>query len=67
MCYGVEFPPVYRRTADYVARILRGAKPADLPAEPATNFAMVVNLKAAQVIGIERPTAILLRADHIIE
>jgi len=67
MSYGVEFPPMYRRTADYVARILRGAKPADLPAEQATKFEMIVNLKTAKAIGVELPTAILLRADYVIE
>jgi ABC-type uncharacterized transport system substrate-binding protein len=67
MSYGVQFAPMYRRTADYVARILRGAKPADLPAEQATKFEMVINLKTAQAIGVELPTAILLRADQVIE
>jgi putative ABC transport system substrate-binding protein len=67
MSYGVQFPPMYRRTADYVARILRGAKPGDLPAEQATKFEMVINLKTAKAIGAELPTAILLRSDHVIE
>jgi putative tryptophan/tyrosine transport system substrate-binding protein len=67
MSYGVQFTPMYRRTADYVARILRGAKPADLPAEQAINFEMVINLKTAKAIGVELPTAILLRSDHVIE
>jgi putative ABC transport system substrate-binding protein len=67
MSYGVQFAPMYRRTADYVARILRGAKPADLPAEQATKFEMVINLKTAKSIGVEFPTDILLRADQVIE
>ena len=67
MSYGVQFPPMYRTTADYVARILRGAKPVDLPAEEASKFEMVINLKTAKAIGVELPTAILLRADQVIE
>jgi putative ABC transport system substrate-binding protein len=67
MSYGVDFPPMFRRTADYVAKILKGAKPADLPAEQATKFEMVINLKTAKSIGVELPTAILLRADYVIE
>src|SRR5437879_5244309 len=59
MSYGVEFPPTYRRAAEYVAKIIKGAKPADLPVEQATKFEMVINLKTARAIGIELPTAIL--------
>jgi putative ABC transport system substrate-binding protein len=67
MSYGVDFPPMYRRTAEYVAKILNGTKPADLPIEQATKFEMVVNLRTARAIGIELPTSILLRADEVIE
>jgi putative tryptophan/tyrosine transport system substrate-binding protein len=67
LAYGADFPLMYRLTADYVAKILKGAKPADLPVEQATKFELIVNLKTAMVINIELPTAILLRADEVIE
>jgi putative ABC transport system substrate-binding protein len=67
MSYGVDFPSMFRKAADYVARILKGAKPADLPVELATKFETVVNLKTARAIGVELPTSILLRADKVIE
>jgi len=67
MSYGVDLAAMYRRTAVFVAKILKGAKPADLPVEQPTKFEMVVNLKTAKAIGIQLPTSILLRADEVIE
>ena len=65
--YGVNQIPMYRRIAGYVAKIFSGAKAADLPVEQASKFELVVNLKTAKAIGVELPTAILLRADKVIE
>jgi putative tryptophan/tyrosine transport system substrate-binding protein len=67
MSYGTDFPLMYRRAADQVAKILKGEKAADLPVELAAKFDMVVNLKTAIAIGVELPTGILLRADEVIE
>jgi putative ABC transport system substrate-binding protein len=66
-CYGPSLTALFARVADFVDRIARGAQPADLPIEQPTTFEMVVNLKSAKAIGIELPTAILLRADEVIE
>jgi ABC-type uncharacterized transport system substrate-binding protein len=67
MSYGADFPLMYRRAAEYTAKIFNGAKAADLPVELAAKFELVVNLKTAREIGIELPTSILLRADQVIE
>jgi putative tryptophan/tyrosine transport system substrate-binding protein len=67
MSYGVDFPAMFRKAADYAARILKGSKPADLPLELAEKFQFVVNLKTAKLIGVDIPTSILLRADEVIE
>jgi putative ABC transport system substrate-binding protein len=67
MSYGVDYAPMMRRAASFVAKILRGAKPADLPVEQATHFQFVLNLKTAKAIGVTLPTSILLRADEVIE
>jgi putative ABC transport system substrate-binding protein len=67
MSYGVDFIPMMRRAASFVAKILRGAKPADLPLEQVNQFEFVVNLKAAKAMGLTLATSILLRADEVIE
>jgi putative ABC transport system substrate-binding protein len=67
MSYGVDQIPMYRRIAGYMAKIFNGAKASDLPVEQASKFELVVNLKTARAIGVELPTAILLRADEVIE
>jgi ABC-type uncharacterized transport system substrate-binding protein len=67
MSYGVDTKPMWRRAASYVAKILRGAQPSDLPVEQAANFEFAVNLKTAKAIGVTLPTSILLRADEVIE
>ena len=67
MSYGADNVAMYRQTAVYVAKVLRGAKPADLPVEQPNKFEFVVNLKTAKAIGVELPTAILLRANEVIE
>ena len=67
MSYGPNVTALFGRVADFVDRIARGAKPADLPIEQPTKFELVLNLKTAKAIGIELPTGILLRADDVIE
>jgi putative ABC transport system substrate-binding protein len=67
MSYGVNGPDLYRRAAGFVDKILKGAKPADLPVEQAQKFDLVINLKAAQQIGLNIPEAVLKRADKVIK
>jgi putative ABC transport system substrate-binding protein len=67
MSYGPNFPDLFRRAADVVDKILRGTKPADLPAEQPTKFELVINLTAAKALGLTIPESFLLRADEVIE
>jgi len=67
MSYGANVPDLYRHAAVYVDKVLKGAKPGDLPVEQPTKFELVINNKAAKSIGLTIPTSLLLRADQIVE
>jgi putative ABC transport system substrate-binding protein len=67
MSYGPDYNSLYKRTAVYIDKVLKGADPAELPVEQPTTFELVVNLKTAKALGIELPKSILFRADEVIE
>jgi putative tryptophan/tyrosine transport system substrate-binding protein len=67
MCYGPNSADLYRRAAGYAEKILKGAKPSDLPVEQPTKYEMVVNLKVARALGIDIPPTLLTQADEVIE
>jgi len=67
MAYGPNITDLYRRAAVFVDKILKGAKPADLPVEQPTRFELVVNMKTAKALGLTIPPSIMVRADQVIQ
>jgi putative ABC transport system substrate-binding protein len=66
MSYGTDIEDVYRRVGDYAVRVLKGAKPGEMPVQQATKFEFLINLTTARVIGLDLPAALLARADEVI-
>jgi putative tryptophan/tyrosine transport system substrate-binding protein len=67
MSYGPNYPDLYKRAADYVDKILRGAKPGDIPVAQPTKFDLIINLTTAKALGLDLPPSLLARADEVIE